>query len=94
MAQRLFGWRLDLASGNMLPLPPDGSLWSRELDSFLVPDQQLLRLYDGSHQLRLTGEEAEARRAEVEAQRAEAEARRAHVLAEKLRSLGIDPDQV
>jgi hypothetical protein len=44
--------------------------------------------------LRLTGEEAEARRAEVEAQRAEAEARRAHVLAEKLRSLGIDPDQV
>jgi Uma2 family endonuclease len=89
MAQRLFGWRLDLASGNMLPLPlpPDGPLWSRELDSFLVPDQQLLRLYDGSHQLRLTGEEAEARRAE-------AEARRAHVLAEKLRSLGVDPDQV
>jgi Uma2 family endonuclease len=81
-AQRLSGWQLDLASGSMAPLTlrPDGSLWSRELDSFLVPDQQVLRLYDSNHQLRLTGEEAEARRA--------------HALAEKLRSLGIDPDQV
>jgi Uma2 family endonuclease len=88
-AQRLFGWRLDPVSGSMVPLilPPDGSLWSRELDSFLVPDEQMLRLYDGDHQLRLT-------EAEAEAQRAEAEARRAHALAEKLRSLGIDPDQV
>jgi Uma2 family endonuclease len=81
-AQRLFGWQLDPASGSMAPLPlrPDGSLWSRELDSFLVPDQHVLRLYDSNHQLRLT--------------EAEAEARRAHALAEKLRSLGIDPDQV
>jgi hypothetical protein len=82
MAQRLFGWQLDPASGSMAPLTlrPDGSLWSRELDSFLVPDEQVLRLYDRNHQLRLTGEEAEARRA--------------NALAEKLRSLGIDPDQV
>jgi hypothetical protein len=81
-AQRLFGWQLDLASGSMVPLPmrPDGSLWSRELDSFLVPDEHVLRLYDSNYQLRLT--------------EAEAEARRAHALAEKLRSLGIDPDQV
>ena len=87
----------------MLPLilPPGGSLWSRELDSFLVPDQHVLRLYDSNHHLRLTEAqaeaqraEAEAQRAEIEAQRAEAEARRAHALAEKLRSLGIDPDQV
>jgi Uma2 family endonuclease len=41
--------------------------------------------------------EAEARRAEAEARRAEqaeAEAQRAHLLAEKLRSLGIDPDEI
>jgi Uma2 family endonuclease len=88
-AQRLFGWRLDPASGSMIPLilPSDGSLWSHELDSFLVPDQHVLRLYDSNYQLRLTGEEAEA------AARRAAE-RRANALAEKLRSLGIDPDQV
>jgi Uma2 family endonuclease len=88
-AQRLFGWQLDPASASMapLPLPPGGSLWSRELDSFLVPDQQVLRLYDSNHQLRLTEAEAEA------AARRAAE-RRANALAEKLRSLGIDPDQV
>jgi Uma2 family endonuclease len=86
---RLLGWRLDPASGSMAPLilQSGGSLWSQELDSILVPDEQLLRLYDRNHQLRLTGEEAEA-------QRAEAEARRANALAEKLRSLGIDPDQL
>jgi hypothetical protein len=39
-----------------------------------------LRLYDRTGQMRLTY--------------AEAEARRAQALAEKLRSLGIDPDQV
>src|SRR5947209_161808 len=41
--QRLFGWRLDPLSKRMLALwpNPDGSLWSRELDSFLVPDEQI-----------------------------------------------------
>ena len=73
--QRLFGWRLDPLSGRMAPLVPnaDGSLWSEQLASFLLPDEQLLRLTDRNRQLRLT--EAEA-------------------LAEKLRSLGIDPDQL
>jgi hypothetical protein len=62
----------------MLALLPneDGSLWSRGLDSFLVPD----------------GEEARARWAEAEAR--QAAERRAEALAEKLRSLGIDPDQL
>lgn len=50
------------------------------LDSWLVPDEQYLRLYDNHGQLRLTREEAEAKRADA--------------LAEKLRSLGIDPDQL
>jgi hypothetical protein len=87
----------------MLALLPneDGSLWSRELDSFLVPDKQMLRLSESNRQLRLTEAEAQAQQVEVEAaaRRAEAEARqaaerRAEVLAEKLRSLGIDPDQL
>ena len=87
--ERLFGWRRDPLSGHMLALLPneDGSLWSRELDSFLVPDKQMLRLSDRNRQLRLTEAEAEA------AARQAAE-RRAEALAEKLRSLGVDPDQL
>jgi hypothetical protein len=38
--------------------------------------------------------EAEARRAQAEAQRADAAVQQAQALAEKLRSLGIDPDQI
>ncbi len=73
----------------MREMPPrsDGSLWSPGLESWLVPDGAALRLYDRNGQMRLT-------RAEAEAQRAEAEIRRSQALAEKLRSLGIDPDQV
>ncbi len=87
--ERLFGWRRDPRSGRMLALLPneDGSLWSRELDSFLVPDKQMLRLSDRNRQLRLTEAEAEA------AARQAAE-RRAEALAEKLRLQGIDPERL
>lgn len=58
-------------------------------------------MYDRDGQVRLTGIEAEMRRAELEAHRAEAEAwrveieaRRNQALKEKLRSLGVDPDQI
>ncbi len=87
--RRLFGWQRDKGRGEMraMPLRPDGSLWSQHLESLLVPDREYLRLYDSTGQRRPTGEEAEA-----EARRAEA--RRAEALAEKLRSLGIDPDQL
>ncbi|MBV8695121.1 MAG: Uma2 family endonuclease [Ktedonobacteraceae bacterium] len=73
--RRLFGWRLDRAGRTMreLPLEPEGRLWSQQLESFLLPDNRYLRLYDSNGQLRLTRDEA---------------------LAEKLRSLGIDPDQM
>lgn len=107
---RLFGWRLDPLSQRMAPLTPNEGnyLWSRELDSYLVPDDELLRLYDRNHQMRLTEAEARTRQAEAEAEarwaaerqaRAEAEARRAaekqaRILLEKLRSLGVDPDQL
>ena len=59
---------------------PAGWLWSEHLESWLVPDQAFLRLYDRHHQLRLTGEEAQAQRVEA--------------LAEKLRSLGVNPDEL
>jgi Uma2 family endonuclease len=74
--RRLFGWRLDQDRQIMREMPtgPNGSLWSTNLESWLVPDEVLLRLYDRTgQQMRLT---------------------RAEALAEKLRSLGIDPDQV
>ena len=88
-ARRLFGWHLVKGSREMheMPMRADGCLWSQYLESLLVPDREYLRLYDSTGQRRLTGEEAEA-----EARRAEA--RRAEALAEKLRSLGIDPDQL
>jgi hypothetical protein len=107
---RLFGWRLDTDTGLMQRMEPgpDGRLWSRHLDSLLVPDGSYLRLYDREGNLRLTqGEAADRRadaaerRAQIQSQsrhfaerRAEAEAEKARLLAEKLRSLGIDPDQV
>jgi hypothetical protein len=107
---RLRGWRLDPVTHQMreMPLRPDGNLWSIHLESSLVPDGRYLRLYDRYGQLRLTQTEAEAKARQVEARRAEMAERRAEdaekraeaeaeakrLLLEKLRSLGIDPDQL
>jgi len=77
-----------------MPSGPNGSLWSPSLESWLAPDGATLRLYDRNGLMRLTRAEAEAQRANSAIQQAEAEARRAQALAEKLRSLGIDPDQL
>jgi Uma2 family endonuclease len=95
-APRLSGWRLDPDSQSLvaLTLLPDRSLWSQELESFLVPDEQVLRLVDEYGRTRLTRAEAEAAARRAEAQRADAEARRAAAMAEMLRSMGIDPDQL
>src|SRR5450755_1706317 len=75
--QRLYGWHLSRNTGKpqmqAMPVGPQGRLWSPHLDSFLVPEGELLRLYDRQGHLRLTQTE---------------------VLAEKLRSLGIDPDNI
>lgn len=122
-ARRLFGWQFDPVSQQMtaLRLRPDGSLWSQELNSFLLPHKDLLRLYDRQWQLRLTQAEAEAaarqaaerqarmaegqarieaaarqaaeRQARIEAEARQAAERQAQALAEKLRSLGIDPNR-
>jgi len=87
--RRLFAWRRDLENGSMLEMKPgaSGALWSEQLESWLVPEGAFLRLYDKSGQIRLTGVEAEAKRANAEMKRAQA-------LADKLRSLGVDPDQL
>ena len=96
-------WRLDAQCKEMVEMMAnsEGWLWSEQLESWLVPDEAYLRLYDREHQMRLTGEEAQAQRAEIAYERAEtaderAEAaiRKAEALAEKLRSLGINPDEI
>jgi hypothetical protein len=101
--RRLLGWRWNPVSQKMRRLASDrkGRIWSEQLDSWLVPDGGYLRLHDRHHHLRLTQAEAQALRAEAEAKRAEAEAearqaavRRAEALAEKLRALGINPDEI
>jgi Uma2 family endonuclease len=121
---RLRGWRLDARRKEMVEIIANeaGWLWSEHLESWLVPDQIYLRLYDREHKMRLTGEEAEARRAEdaVElaeeaheraedafkqaematkqaeeaTKQAEEATKHAQVLADKLRSLGINPDEL
>lgn len=94
--RRLFGWRLDPASQTMKEIQPrsDGAMWSFHLESWLVPDGAMLRLYDTQGRIRLTGMEAETQQRLAEAQRAEAAIQQAQVYREKLRSLGIDPDQL
>ena len=94
--QQLFGWRRDPSTGLLrrLSLQPEGTLWSPHLASFLVPDGAYLRLYDRSRLLRLTEAEAEAEARRAAVRLAEAEAEKARTFAEKLRSLGIDPEQL
>ena len=52
-----------------------------------MPDGAFLRLSDSVGDLRLTKDEAEGRRADIEAEQK-------RIFAEKLRSLGIDPEQL
>ena len=94
--RRLFGWQLDTERRVMreLATSPEGRIWSFHLESWLVPEREYLRLCDNQGNLRLTGMEVEARQKEVAIRQAEIEAKRAMALAEKLRSLGIDPDQI
>jgi Uma2 family endonuclease len=78
------------------PLPDLGvelGLWHGTYKNVKIP---WLRWWDDQGNLLLTGEELaiiEGQRAEQEAQRADREAQRAAKLAEKLRALGIDPDE-
>jgi Uma2 family endonuclease len=99
---RLIGWRKNKGSGQyeLIEKAADGRLWSEELASWLVIEGNNLQLYTPDGQLRLTEAEAktqlvemEARRAEMEARRADAATLKAQQLAEKLRKLGVDPEE-
>ena len=100
--RRLWGWRL--VEGKFVaiePEGPDGRLWSEQLQSWLVPQEQKLKLYDRDGNVRLTEAEyaqqriqQERLRAEQQRLEAEQQKQRAEKLAEKLRELGIDPDEI
>jgi hypothetical protein len=74
-----------------------GWLWSQQLGLYLGIHQRQLRYFTTDGELVPTPEEAaqqEKQRAEQERQRAEQEKQRAEQLEEKLRRLGIDPDEL
>jgi Uma2 family endonuclease len=83
--EELWGWRL--VGNEYLALQPDnqGRLWSASLDAwiglwegdFLLQNAIWLRLFDDSHQLVPTAEEANVLLAAIERQRADRERRRA-----------------
>lgn len=98
---RLRGWWLENGVMTERPVDQRGWIWSAELESWLVSDGALLRLYDHDGRMRMT--EGEAQRAAKEAERAAKEAERAAKEAEraakeiawaKLRELGIDPESL
>lgn len=100
---RLMGWRLDPATGQPLEIAKNerGWLWSEQLESWLGVDGQYLRLYTPDGQMRLSDAEADKQqtilerlRADTTERRLEAERRRAEKLAEALRRLGHDPDEL
>lgn len=77
---RLVGWRLN-AEGKYerISKNEDGWLWSEQLNSFLVVENQYLRLYDENRQLRLTSNQYAKlveQRAKLEQQQAELERQR------------------
>ncbi len=87
---RLKAWRL--VEGRYVELIPDkrGWIWSEELESWLVEDDEYLRLYDEQANQRLTPTESEQHRADQEQSRADQEQSRAdqaeaELQAEKIR---------
>ena len=91
---RLRGWWLE--SGVMTERLADqrGWIWSAELESWLVSDGSLLRLYDRDGLMRMT--KGEAQRAATAAERAAKAAERAakETAWAKQRELGIDPESL
>ncbi len=96
--RRLYGWHRDAQANLMREVSIDlPGMWSPELNSYLQPDGSFLRLLDRSSQRRPTQAEALEQQLDelaslVEIQALEIE--RAKVIEEKLRSMGIDPDQL
>lgn len=81
-----------LLGGQYEPITPDrdGRRWSAQLDLSFGVHEGKLRFFTKEGALVPTGREL----AEAERERAEAEHARADRLAEKLRALGVDPDEL
>ncbi len=62
---RLYGWRMVSGKYEALKADETGRMWSEQLDSWLVPDEEWMWLHDRDGNRRLT--EAEARQLETEA---------------------------
>ena len=100
--QRLEGepvWLTDLGLGIGRAIAPhDGwerewLFWYTEEGRTLTPTERI-QVAQQRSQLESQRANQEAQRADQEAQRADQEARRAEILAQKLRSLGLNPDDV
>ena len=88
-----------LIRGAYEPIEPSeqGWLWSQQLGLYLGIEQRQLRYFTPDGELVPTPEEAAKQaqqQAEQERQRAEQERQRAQQLEEKLRSLGVDPNEL
>jgi phage-related minor tail protein len=79
--ERLVGWRKQSDSDQYQEIPKDeiGRVWSEQLESWLVVEGKLLRLYTVYGELRLTKDEAEQFRADAAEQQANAERQRANI---------------
>ncbi len=70
---RLYGWRLVEGKYEQLEADSAGRMWSEQLDSWLVPDGEMLRLFDREGNQRLTDAEAAYQGKETERQAKEVE---------------------
>jgi Uma2 family endonuclease len=84
---RLSGWRLVNGKYQSLKADELGRIWSEELDSWLVPEGEIMRFYAKDGQPRLTQAEAERREKEAALQREAALRQQLEEMAEKLRQL-------
>ncbi len=74
---RLKGWRLVDGRYEEMPTNERGWRWSEEMQSWLVEDGEILRLYDAQGNLRLTKSEYNAAQRDAEKVRADTEKARA-----------------
>ncbi len=72
-APRLYGWRLVGGKYEQLKADSAGRMWSEQLDSWLVPDEKMLRLFDRDGNQRLTDAETAHQAKETERQAKETE---------------------
>jgi Uma2 family endonuclease len=91
------GFKLNYGGYTEIEPNDQGWRWSEELQLYLGVLNEQLRFFTAAGELVLTPEEAEQherQRAESERQRAESEYQRAERLSQKLREMGVNPDEL